>query len=193
MIACLDLHDFTVSDNRLDLLLKLKERWPDFKVSLFMIPIDKNYSDSDLLLVKENLDWLQLIPHGLKHTRFEMRYCRNFEKVMAKIDEVFKQYGLPYEKGFCAPHWRWNEHVVRTLDEHGWWGAVDRRQPKMLKTRRYYKYNFCLDEKYQGEMLKLHGHVKGTKNDLEKCFNNLMALPDKINWQFVTRFINDTL
>lgn len=202
----LDLHDFSVLNNRMDLLLKIKEHYPDFKVSLFTIPFDaqielnpqaKTLREGALKLIKENLDWLQIIPHGLTHMPREMEkidYYGFRDLVLPSIDEVFTKDGLPYEKGFCAPYWLWNEGVVRVLDEKSWWGAVDRNQPDMLKTKKYYEYSHSLDEPYyksDSETLKLHGHIDGqSPNDLERCFINLFKLED-VEWHFVTDFINE--
>ena len=36
----LDLHDFSILNNRMDLLFQLKEFFPNFKVSMFTIPWD---------------------------------------------------------------------------------------------------------------------------------------------------------
>lgn len=199
---CLDLHDFSVVHNRLELLLKLKERYPNFKVSLFTVPCDTKYDfgnslvrEDSLQKIKENLNWLQLIPHGLTHNGSEMRNCsyETFKyKIMPAIKEAFHKDGLPFKEGFCAPHWRWSEGVVKALDEAGWWGAIDRRQPKMLSTKKFYRYSHCLDEPFtDGEILKLHGHVYGTSNDLGKCFENLMKLPKDAEWHFATDFLEE--
>ena len=201
MKACLDLHDFSIVNNRLDLLKRLKAKWPNFKVSLFTIPVLTPEDMGPYLIrgellkqVRECLDWIQIIPHGMTHHGSEMKYC-NYEMfknfVIPTIKETFEKDGLPYEKGFCAPHWRWSEAVVRNLDEMGWWGAIDPRQPNMLSPKRFYKYSHAIDDELDGEVLKLHGHVYGTSNDLGACMANLLRLPDDIDWHFVTDFVEE--
>ena len=203
--VALSLDDFSVLNNRMDLLLKLKEHYPDFKVSLFTIPFDmqieanpqaKTLREGALNLIKENLDWLKLIPHGLTHMAREMEnvdYYSFRDLVLPSIDEAFKKDGLPYEKGFKPPFWLWNEDVVRVLDEKGWWGATDRNQPNMLKTERNYVYTHSLEEPFYAstsEVIKLHGHIDGvSKNDLELCFINLFKINDDITWHFITDYI----
>ncbi|MDD5435514.1 MAG: hypothetical protein PH343_08800 [Nitrospira sp.] len=200
MKVCLDLHDWSLAQNRLELLFKLKETFLDFKVSLFTIPIDSKSDygsflirDEILAKVKENLDWIQIIPHGLNHNGPEMKNCSydNFRRdIMPVIKNAFERDGLPYVEGFCAPHWRWNDGVVKALDEAGWWGAIDRRQPNMPATKRFYRYSHCIDELLDGkEVMKLHGHIYGTSNDLGKCFGNIIGLPRSVEWHFVTDFI----
>lgn len=205
MNICLDLHDFSVVNNRLELLLKLKEHFPDFKVSLFTVPLDTETNwgafrirEESLQRIKDCLDWIQIIPHGLNHNSSrEMDGCDYHlfkDKIIPQIKEAFDKDRLPFVKGFCAPHWRWSEGVVRALDEEGWWGAVNAREPNMLPPKRFYKYSHCLDEPYLEsglETLKLHGHIYGTRNDLGKCFANLLKLPPSVEWHFVTDFLEE--
>jgi len=201
MKACLDLHDWSLTHNRLFILHSLKRYFPNFKVSLFTVPIDRVEGWGSYLIRKntikevQGLDWVQLIPHGLYHEGSEMRNCsyETFKNsVLPTIKGSFEVDGLPYEKGFGAPHWRWTEGVVRALDEEGWWGAVDRDKP-MPCPKKFYKYNYLLNEPFweaQGD-LKLHGHVFGTKNGVGICSGNLLKLPKDTEWAFVTDFLED--
>jgi hypothetical protein len=200
----LDLHDWSVLNNRLDLLIKLKEHYPDFKVSLFTIPYDVNFEKQvearilrkdTLKQIKKNLDWMEIIPHGLTHMDNEFEKCdySTFNLSVEAMDEVFKKDGLPYAKGFCAPFWLWNKDVVQALDDLDWWGAIDRDQPEMLKTKKTYTYTHSLDEpfwKSNSQILNLHGHVDGrSKNDLEFNFVQLFKLPSNVEWHFASDFV----
>jgi predicted deacetylase len=201
--ASLDLHDASILNTKLTQLKQLREFYPNFKVSLFFIPFDYNlekspqriYRDRNLKELKENLDWIQLIPHGLAHLPYEFEKCdrHTMKMAIASVDTVFKEYGLPYEKGFCAPYWLWNQDVVDILDENGWWGAVDRNQPGMLRTKRFYQYSHSIDEpfwKSTNEVLKLHGHTDlPSSNNLDDCLPNLIKLPADTQWKYVTDFI----
>ena len=202
MKVCLALHDFSVVNNRLELLLKLKNIYPNFKVSLFTVPFDEIQDWGHSLVredflkeIKKHLDWMQIIPHGLLHNGSEMRNC-TYEKcreILHLGENIFKRDGLPYEKGFCAPHWKWNSEVVRALDDEGWWGAVD-RDKEMPCTRRFYKYNFLLNEPFYNSelpLLKLHGHIYGTKNDLGRCFDSLMRFHLSTEWVFATECLEE--
>jgi len=201
MRACLDLHDFSIVNNRLLWLLSIKDYFTNFKVSLFTVPFDKKTDWGPYLLkddflpeIKKNLNWLQIIPHGYTHEGSELINCgyEMFKTYLKEIEGKFKEDGLPFINGFCAPHWRWSNDVVKALDELGWWGAVD-RDKEMPYTKRFYKYNFLLNEPFweSKEDLKLHGHIYGTKNDLGKCFDNLLKLPKDTEWVFVTDFLED--
>lgn len=201
----LDFDDFSVLNNRLDLLLKLKESYPKLKLSLFTIPFDFEYErqpagrilrDKTLKMIKKQLDWIELIPHGLAHIPKEFEKCtydtmKNY--VIPAIGEAFKRDKLPYVKGFKAPYWLWNAEVVKALDEEGWWGAIDRGAE--LKTKKYYEYSHNIDELYYEstyDVLKLHGHITGvSKNSIEKCFINLFKMPTDAEFKFASEMLDE--
>lgn len=201
MRVCLNLDDFNVVHNRFDLLLKLKEHFPNFKISMFTIAsepkmdwgpntIRKEYLER----VKENLDWIQIIPHSLVHERKEVKGMGydQFKKHLGRIEEAFKKDGLPYVKGFKAPHWSWNKDVVRVLDDLGWWGAVLRDDFAPMPTpKRFYKFTHLLNEPFPIDtpILKLHGHLYGTKNDIGRCYENLLKLPRDTVFEYITEHI----
>jgi hypothetical protein len=201
MRVALSLDDFSGVNCRFEVLFALKDYFKDFKVSLFTVPIDekKDWGSSviredNLEIIRNNLDWMQIIPHGLIHDGSEMKnidYYTFREKILPRIRSMFERDKLPYVKGFKAPHWHWTEGIIRALDEEGWWGAIPRDKvipcPKI-----YYQYNYSLDEPFwdSQEDLKLHGHIYGTKNDVGKCFNNLLKLPKDTEWHFVTDFLS---
>ena len=200
MKVALSLDDFSVVNNRLDLLLKLKEHFPNFKVSLFTVVTDEKKDwgpslvrDDFLKEIKKNLDWLQIIPHALTHNGSEvagMDY-QNFKFFIARMRLAFERDELPFVNGFKAPHWRWNEDIVRALDDEGWWGAVDRNKA-MPKPKSFYQYNFPLNEPFyesKQDVLKLHGHAYGTQNDLGRCFGNLLRLDASTEFSFVTEHL----
>lgn len=198
MNIALGLHDFSIVNNRLQWLFNLKQQFPDFKVSLFTVPIDEHQDwgpyrirEEYLKEIRKCLGWIQLIPHGLTHKGSEMQSLSYEETLimLKNIEEAFEKDSLPFEKGLCAPHWRWNKDVVQALNKMGWWGSVDRRQSKMLKTSKFYQYSHTLDEEWPMADLKLHGHIYGTKNDLGFCFDKLMALPKDTKWHFVTDYL----
>lgn len=200
----LDLHDFSIHNNHLDQLLEIKSHIPNFKVSMFTIPYDyplethpvmRINRQAQLDRIKENLSWIQLIPHGVMHIDNEFANCdkHTMRMVIDGIGDIFDKDNLPYEKGFCAPFWLWNEDVVSVLDDNGWWGAVDRNQSNMVCPKRFYKYSHSLEEPFwttTDDILKLHGHMdKPSKNNLDDCFMNILKLDDNVEWHFVTDFI----
>jgi hypothetical protein len=206
MTYSLDFDDFSVSNNRLDLLLRLKESYPKLKVSMFTIPYDIVYeNDVSAKLMRENtlkelkkhLDWIEIIPHGLTHFPSEFEKCtyetmRDY--IFDAIAEAFGKDGLPFVKGFKAPYWLWNEGVVKALDEKGWWGAID-RNTNMISTKRFYKYTHSIAEPYfkalNVDIIRLHGHITPADNGIEKCFFNLFKMDPKADFKFASELIEE--
>jgi hypothetical protein len=194
----LDIDDGSILRNRYDLLLQLKEHYPELKVSLFYIPYDYEAEmtqlslqrKAKLKLLKDNLDWIELIPHGVMHipSEFEKADRKAAELSLQAIDEAFRHDDLPYVKGFKAPFWLWNQEVVDVLDENGWWGAVDKNNPKMLKTKKVYTYTHSIYEPIPQESdIALHGHMSPpSQNDIGACFVNLMKIPHGQKWCFAS-------
>jgi predicted deacetylase len=201
----LDFDDWSIINNKFDLLLKLKEHYPKLKVSLFTIPCHAAWEfstshifrDEALKQIKKNLDWIQIIPHGLSHVdrEFEKADKTSVRLTLKAIEEIFSKDEIPYVKGFKAPQWLWNQDVVDVLDKEGWFGAIDRNQPQMLSTKKFYRYNFQIYEPFyisDLDVWKLHGHINPeTANDIEKCFLNLMKMPPDAEFYYVTDFLED--
>lgn len=197
----LDLHDGSVLRNNYELLLRLKEHIPELKLSLFFIPYDYEAERSQLSLqrknklkiLKENLDWIKLYPHGVMHIPREFEKADRIatELSLRAIDEAMSKDELPYEKIFCAPQWLWNQGVIDVLNENGWAGATDRNQPNMLKTKKNYVYTHSIDEDFSKVKtdLALHGHMGyPSANNLDDNIVNLLNIP-KGDWVFIDEFV----
>jgi len=192
MIVSLDLHDWSVVNNHMDLLWELKNKYPQFKVSLFAVPDDFKHRKGTKA---EALHWMQIIPHGIRHNSSEckkMTYDQFRSNVIPAIDKAFTQDGITYVKGFAAPHWHWNTEVVRALDDEGWWGAINPRKKSILP-KRYYAYSHRIDEPFPTSgVVKLHGHLNGTdRDDLKVCMDNVMRIPQNAEWHFIADFIEN--
>jgi hypothetical protein len=201
--VCLDIDDGSILRTRYDLLEKLKEHFPKLKVTLFWIPWDFEYETSKFRIqreellerIKANLDWIQLVPHGLMHIEKEFE---NVDRQLMKdslkaIDEAMQKDGLPYEKGFKAPFWLWNQSVVDVLNEQGWWGATDRNQPQMLQTKKNYIYTHSIEEPFylsNSKELALHAHMRPPSiNNIEDQFLNLMQMDPKWDFVYASKFV----
>jgi hypothetical protein len=203
----LDLDDFNIFAPESYYLSRIKEHYPDFKVTLFHIPMKMDlemsmrriFRDDGLKWIKDNSDWIQLVPHGLTHLTEEFLHADRTTTQLAlkAIDEAFTKDGLTYEKGFKAPFWQWNKDVVDILDERGWWGAIDMvdKNNYGFRPKRYYQYDYSISEPFWSsdkELVKLHGHVDGiSPNDLEKCVLHILKLPADVKWHFATDYIDE--
>lgn len=207
LTVSLDFDDFSPLNNRMDLLLRLKEHYPDLKVTMFTIlfdaereinPMIRIQKDSNLEIIKQNLDWIETVPHGLTHMDREFENCdaKTMRTYLENIEDEFKKIGLNITKGFKAPFWLWNKDVVKELDRKGWWGAVDRNQPDMLRTKRYYEYTHSIDEPFwlsNDRVVNLHGHISlPSKNNLEDNLLNLMKIPTHARWEFASHYVKES-
>ena len=206
----LDIHDFSILRSRLDILLLLKDHYPQMKVSLFTIPYDYAYELTDLRTMKEsflesinaNKDWMEFVPHGLTHIprEFEKADKETMKTYLKNVVGEMVKSGLPEDrivKGFCAPQWLWNQDVIDSLDENGWWGAVDRNQPMMLAPKKFYVYTHSIDEPYwfsNQEVIKLHGHMSyPDTNNIEDCMMKLLKLPTDAEWKFASELVEENV
>lgn len=103
-----DLDDFAEQPERncLNELIKLKEKWPNLKVTLFAIPYYGNQDQSDFFhSVRLNYgDWIQLGIHGWDHhSNFE---CSQWDYKEAN-DKIYKAWKMGcFNKVFKAPGWQ---------------------------------------------------------------------------------------
>lgn len=201
MNICLTLDDFSVLNTRLDLLWKLREHFDDFRVSLFMIPDDIRHKtgnrDEALVRIRECLGWVELIPHGYQHNSSEAKkwtYDQFRYDIAPKIKDIFDRDELPFKKGFKAPHWDWNQEVVRALDDMGWFGAVTYGRKGVARPRLFYISTHTIEYIPMNQDIKLNGHINNTSPDnLEKCMNNLIQLPKDTRWLFASDCISESI
>jgi hypothetical protein len=63
----------------------------------------------------------------------------------------------------------------------------------MLKTKRFYRHDRPINDfDSSKKLLKLHGHIYGTKNDIGKCYNSLLS-QNMIyaEYHFITEFLEE--
>lgn len=171
---------------------------------MFTIPYDikrepsLGHTERERILkrIRECLDWLQIVPHGLHHNASEVKnWDYDYTKaVLPKIKNYFDRDWLPFVKGFCAPHWRWNAEVVKALDDAGWWGAISPARVDMPSTKRFFTYDYPIDQPFwesTKDVWKIHGHLGSTANDLEKCVDNIFKIPVTAEWHYITDFVEE--
>ena len=111
-----DYDDITDEDIQLETLLSLKERYPDFKVTIFAIPAK---CSKELLEKLASYDWIELVPHGWNHeSRWEAQEWS--EKEVNKVLDKIETMGV-FKKGFKAPGWKISETLCKVLKKRGYW------------------------------------------------------------------------
>ncbi len=192
----------------LDTLQKLKEMYPKFKFTAFMIAMP------DQILIKENIkyfskegykkwvkvinswDWLEIAVHGLFHVHEE--FTKDYKYTMQQLDAIentFKELGLKYKKIFRAPYWQYSWWALEALRDRGYTVCLDRNHPLNVPegTKTYY-YNWSFEEPIPNEnIIKGHGHMYGGKvaNDLDSCFMNISGtIPTNADFLTISEYEN---
>jgi len=168
-ICYLDLDDFQEQTNELDLLWKLKERFPYFKVNLFAIPIGN--SDESWREYIKSLDWIQFCVHGFFHVPNEE---------VPKDTLILLSYS-GYSKVYRAPCWDLSDQMYQILKELEFKILLHPTDP-----RDGIKFNWNIkDSPPNLDILYGHGHIGyGAGNGLEESFENIIKLPEKTDFRF---------
>jgi len=182
----LDLDDLADSNNPLDALLKIKERDPGFKVTLFAIPT--RCSDTLLKSYEQAKDWIQLGVHGWRHARHE---CLGWtsEETADKMIEARKIYH-GFAPIFKAPNWEICDEVYRGLSDSDFAVADHIRNIGIMPVGQLaYVYNKRLRN---DTFNRLHGHIQPwagtglTENADDSGINPLYLLPRGTRYEFAT-------
>lgn len=196
----LDIDDFTLG-TALANLKKIKEHYPNFKCSVFMIPCNMSLLTGDLPydkykewaeIVRENLDWIEICLHGFGHTEGEMLVDKKKAKMIVKAGEnMLKDLGLPHANIFKAPFWQMSDDAYKVLKGMGYTVAVDRNQPMpKIKGLKTYVFNWSIEEIMpEIPTVKAHSHCYGTSNDIGLCMGNLFQLPESVEWLFISEYL----
>ena len=165
--VCMDFDDLADGNDRLDVLMRLKERDPGFKVTLFAIPT--RCSDDLLHKYAALKDWIQLGIHGWRHARHE---CLSWtsEETKEKL-EMARGIYPGFASIFKAPQWETCDELYAGLKECGFAIADHIRNiPIIPEDMPNYIYNIRLRE---DRLRRMHGHIqppiwdKGLEGDYE--------------------------
>ena len=176
-----DTDDLWEGHDRLDLLQRLKDANPDFKLTAFAVPTrcSRQYIES-------LPDWIEVAVHGCDHgdpptdggesrdwTAGQMRWL--IEQIEAASPR--------WVKGFKAPGWVISDGCYEALNEAGWWCADqfynDTRRPAGLRIHR------------ETEGDHVHTHVQNVcDNGLEETMPYLLdRVRNAESFQFVSEAV----
>ena len=169
-VTVLDFDDLSDSNDHWDTLMRLKERNPDLKVTLFAIPT--RCSPSLLDKYREIKDWCELGIHGWRHSRHEC-LAWTTEETVEKIGLAREIY--PFAPVFKAPNWEICDEVYNGLIQTDCAVADHVRNIEILPSGlKHYIYNVRLrNDAYR----RHHGHLQpwiGT--GLEEAFETYAKL-----------------
>lgn len=188
-IAVLDFDDLCDQNDPYDTLVRLHERDPNFKVTLFAIPT----RCSESLLSKYSFigDWCAIGIHGWRHSRHECLAWTS-EETVDKVNRAKSIYPR-FAPIFKAPNWEIDKETYAGLKEAGIAVADHIRNIEILPADSpNYIYNMRLrDDKFN----KLHGHIQPwagtglTENLNADGINPLYVLPVGTQYAFCTEAV----
>lgn len=166
-----DADDFCEDNNGLEILTRIKEKNPAFKITLFTIPAKCGF---EFLEKIRKIDWIDMVPHGWLHPH--PRECENWDLNECR-SYIRRLKFYPMTKGFKAPGWQISDAMYQALLENGYWVADqqynDARRPSGLKvahpTAEHYHighmggYNANAIEYFEEYLSNLKGEFKFIK------------------------------
>ena len=197
MTITLDFDDFNPLNHRLDILRKLRDRYPDFKVTMFTVPWDIRYnSDKGGAPISSDdySEWRNIVKHGIKDGWLEIAIHglthapREFEDMDAKqaggridfAEHFMNDAGFKYVKLFKAPQWLLSEEAKEVIEKRGY---------KVMEDG-YYSWN--VKDEFPVELNNVigHGHVQDVcDNGLEESLLRLVQIPDDYEWKFLSEVV----
>lgn len=182
-----------------DVLVKLKEANPKFKVTLFAIPDQMTIELLSWSIA--NASWVQLAVHGFGHGS-------NYECEKLTYEEFDALMKAPLRKmiidayfvgGFRAPGWQISDGAYKWLLDNGWWVAdqnynTDRRPKELDAYVNNSNIFYVVDKDHPNDMAHWnpldvhHGHVWNCcGNGIYEQFDYLMDLIKKTDdFKFVS-------
>ena len=206
MKAIVEVDDLSAMKPGLETLIRLKEHYPDFKITCFTpavgqetvtnkLPDKKRKEWADLI---KGYDWIEICPHGLLHMEHEME-CNYAEatKIIEACEKSFDKIELPYKKIWRSPYWQTSEAAYQAIRDKGYIAAIDRNQPypktEGLKT---YVWNKSLEQPIEEHevsgTVKWHGHVGGDfYNDISQCTASLLTMPEDTEFLTISQYLDE--
>lgn len=187
--AILDFDDLCDTNDPYDALVKLHDRDPGFKVTLFAIPT--RCSPELLAKYADISDWCQLAVHGWRHARHE---CLGWtsEETQEKLAKSLAIYP-GFVRLFKAPCWEIDKETYAGCKQAGFAVADHIRNIEILPHGQpHYIYNLRLrDDHYT----RLHGHIQAwadtglTENANGDGINPAYLLPVGTKYAFCTEAV----
>ena len=163
------------SNNPLNYLLELKDRFPDFKATLFAGLFRCSESYLELL---ESKEWLEVCAYGFYGKPREMEFY-NKPRIEIMFSDMEEQYGAYFIKGFKAPNFAFTEITYEVCQEKGYWINMHPYHKKPFPTgMQYYKFNKDVDG------FEFAGHSDNNSYDkkgINQSFNLLVQTLEHID------------
>jgi hypothetical protein len=173
-----DFDDFCDKHWCVNSLRRLKDRYPNFKVTLFTIP---NKVSMKFLRVIRGWGWIELAVHGFNHNPNDEMMNLSKDQIIDKLRRI--DFNI-YEKGFKAPGWYIHEGVVEACNELGLWIALHGDHDRELASKCAYGYYISREE---GGSWHGHAHLDDCNNYIVDDLPLLLKKwPERQDFAFVS-------
>lgn len=198
MRVILEFDDFGPVNHHLDLLEKIKEHYPEFKVTLFTVPWDIRFggnlkSSAPITLPKfrpfveaiNKCDWMEIALHGLTHAPSEfaeLSHDAALKRIVIGM-KMFENVGIKqFVKIFKAPQWELSEEGKKAALSMGFKVVEDG----------YYNWNLANDAPNSDakEPYIMHGHIQDVcENGLAETMHRILKLPTDTSFEFLSEHL----
>jgi hypothetical protein len=195
--VALEADDFNPVNHRLDVLRKLRDRYDDFKITMFTVPWDIRYETEKggapitderftewVNIVRHGVDdgWLEIAVHGLTHAprEFEGMEKKQADARITFAEKFLKDAKIPFVKIFKAPQWLLSEEAKKAVEDRGYKVVEDG----------YYNWNFKDDFPVELDEVIGHGHVQNVcDNGLDEALLRLVQIPEEYKFKFISEVL----
>lgn len=196
MQVTIDLDDYSPLNNNIGLMEQLKERYPDFKITLFTVPWEIRWKadgqgtpitddrwtpwvEATKQAIKDG--WMEIAIHGLTHAPSEflnMGYDDTRKRIIV-AQKMFENRGIKTCDLWKAPQWQASDDAKRAVKDMGLRIVEDG----------YYNWNLKDDMPEKKRKLIAHGHIQDDPaypNGLEQSYTRICKIPAKASWKFLS-------
>jgi hypothetical protein len=195
----LEADDFGPLNHRLDVIRKLRDRYKDFKITMFTIPWDIRFNTEmggTPISKPEYSEWVNIVRHGVEDGWLEIAVHglthapREFEGMEARLavakvkfaEKFFEDTKIPFVKIFKAPQWLISDEAKNAIETMGYLVVEDG----------YYNWNYKDDFPVELDNIIGHGHIQdgdGCNNGLSESLIRLVQVPNEYEWKFLSEVL----
>lgn len=193
----LDFDDYSPLNHRLDIIRKLRDRYEDFKVTMFLVPWDIRFNHANGGTPISHIDygewrnitrhavedgWMQVAIHGLTHAprEFEDMDAKQAQARLTFAQKFLEDAKIEYIHMFKAPQWLLSSEAKKVIEDNGFTVMEDG----------YYNWNVKDDFPVELDNVIGHGHVQNVcDNGLEESLIRIMQIPPDYEWKFLSEVI----
>ena len=173
-----------------DLLKRVKDDYPNLKVTLFGIP---HFLTQEKITNLHSTGWIEVAMHGWKHLPWNNAWhpitgiddrglfeCERWSTQDA-IRALELGEAMGFVHGFKAPYWAITQNVIDTLSQRGWWLA-DHSDHKG-------QYKYTLPVYWSRHSCMVHGHTWGCasgKAGLDSMIENGLPFYKDTRFYFIS-------